>query len=121
MAALAVYGERLTNRSLNTESIQNRTKHVVVIKAIDERFIQSGFVSHGAIDHALIEVSGAQLPNLAGKHHVVTVMHLRKMIEGARLLGERQNVLAAIVLNFDVAFFDINVGRTVFAHGSELD
>ncbi len=48
-------------------------------------------------------------------------MHLGQVIERAGLLGEGKHVAAAIVLDLDVAFFDVDVGRAVFAHGTQLD
>ena len=42
------------------------------------------------------------------------------MVEGAGLLGEGKNILAALVFDLDEAFLDIDVGRAVFAHGAEL-
>ena len=43
------------------------------------------------------------------------------MIEGAGLLGEGNGVPAAVVLDSNVAFFDVDVGRAVFAQGAEFD
>src|ERR1700682_1727720 len=43
------------------------------------------------------------------------------MVKGARLLWIRQQVLASVVLDRDVALFDVDIGRSVFAHGSQLD
>ena len=36
-------------------------------------------------------------------------------------MGNGRTSAAAVVLDADVAFFDIDIGRAVFAHGSELD
>ena len=79
------------------------------------------FVGHGAVHHALVEIGSAQAPDLAGEHDVVAVVHFREVIEGAGLLGKRQHILAAVVFDVDVAFFDVDIGRAVFAHGAELD
>ena len=51
----------------------------------------------------------------------MAVVHFREVIEGAGLLGVREHVLAAVVLDGDVALFDIDVRRAVFAHGAEFD
>jgi len=69
----------------------------------------------------LIKVRGSNAPDLAREHHVVAVVHLREVIKGSRLLRERNHVLAAVVFDGDVALFDVDVGRAVLAHGSQLD
>src|SRR5271154_405531 len=43
------------------------------------------------------------------------------MVKGTGLLGIRQSVFPTVVLDRDVAFFDIDIGRAVFTHGAELD
>ena len=48
-------------------------------------------------------------------------MHLGQVIVGARLFGIGQAVCAALVGYLDEALFDVDVGRAVFAHGSQLD
>ena len=63
---LSVNGERLSDGGLHAEAIEHRAEDVVVIEAIDERLVQSDFVGHGAVDHALIQIGGAQSPDLAG-------------------------------------------------------
>src|SRR5260370_42546143 len=42
------------------------------------------------------------------------------MVEGPGLAGKRQDVPPSLVLNFNKAFFDVNVGGSILAHGSEL-
>jgi len=44
LTALAVDSERLPNGRLHAETIQDRAEDVVVVEAIDERFIERGFV-----------------------------------------------------------------------------
>jgi hypothetical protein len=46
---------------------------------------------------------------------------LGEVIERAGLLGERERVFAAVVLDLDEALFDVDVRRAVFAHRAELD
>src|SRR4029077_20483483 len=40
---------------------------------------------------------------------------------GSGLLREGKYILTAVVFDGDVALFDINIGRAVLAHGSQLD
>ena len=53
--------------------------------------------------------------------NVVGVVHLAEVVERARLLGVGEGIFATIVLNGDVALFDVNVGGAVLAHGAQLD
>src|SRR5712692_4570436 len=121
LTALAVHRERLADGCLHAEAIENRAENVVVIEAIDERFIQRSFVRHRSVYDTLIEVRGANAPDLAGEHHVVAVVHLREVIKGSGLLREGDYVLAAVVFDGDVAFFDVEVGRAVLAHSPQFD
>ena len=76
LPALAIDREWLADGRLHAETIKDRAEHVVIVETIDQRFIECGFVRHRSIDHALIEVRGANAPNLAGEHHIVAVVHL---------------------------------------------
>ncbi len=53
--------------------------------------------------------------------NVVAVVNLGEVIERRRLLGKRQHILAPVVLDFDVAFLDVDIRGAVLAHGSEFD
>src|SRR5208282_5942564 len=110
LAALAVHGERVPDGCLNAETIEHGAKDFVVIEAVDQRLVQRDFIGHGSVDHALVEVGGAQSPRLAGEQDVVTVVDLREMVKGTRLFGIRHGVAPPVVLDGDVAFFDINIG-----------
>ena len=120
LAALSIHGERMSRRGLHAETVQHRAKDVVVIEAVDQRFVQHHFVGHGSVHHALVQIGGAQPPNLAGEHDVVAVMHLGEVIKRARLFGEGNNVRPPVVLDADIAFLDIDIRRAVLAHGAEL-
>ena len=95
-------------------------KIFVVIEAVDQGFVERRFVGHGAVHHALVQIGGAQAPDLAGEHDVVAVVHLGEVVERAGLLGKRQHVFAAVMLDGDIALFDIDIGRAVFAHRPEF-
>jgi hypothetical protein len=92
LSALAVHGQRISHGGLHAEPVQHRAENFVVIEAVDQRLVERHFVGHGAVDHALIQVGGAQPPDPAAEHDVVAVMHLGEVIERAGLLGERQHV-----------------------------
>ena len=48
-------------------------------------------------------------------------MNFRQMVKTAGLLWERQGVLAPVVFDRDIALFNVDIWRSVFAHGAELD
>src|SRR5580658_5365108 len=110
----------MSDDGFNAEAIEDGAENFVVIKTIDERFIESDFVGDGAVHHALIQIGGAQTPDFAGEHDVVAVVHFGEVVEGAGLLGKWKEVLAAVMFDRDVAFFDVNVRRAVFAHGAKF-
>src|SRR5208282_1084643 len=111
----------MADDGFDAEAIEDGGENVVVIETIDERFVEGDFVGDGAVHHTLVQIGGAQTPDFAGEHDVVAVVHFGEVVEGAGLLGKWQNVLAAIVFDGDVAFFDVNVRSAVFAHGAEFD
>ena len=90
LSSLAVHRQRVADGRFRAEAIQRRAKNFVVIETVNESFIESGFVRHGTVNHTLIQVGRAQSPRLAGEHDVMAVMHLRKVIEGAGLLRDRE-------------------------------
>src|SRR5437879_5130629 len=115
LAALPVYRERLADGRLHAETVEDGAEHVVIVEAIDQFFSKRGFVRHGSVNHALIEVRGPNAPNPASKHDVVAIVHFREVIKGPGLLREGNYVLAAVVFDGNVAFFDVAVGRSIFA------
>ncbi len=121
LSTFSVHRQRMSHRRLRTETVEHRTEDFIVVKAVDESFIQRNFVGHGSIHHALIEIGGAQPPDLTGEHDVMAVVHLGQMIERTRLLGKRQHILAAVVLHRQKALFDIDIGRTILPHGAQFD
>ena len=110
----------MSRGGLRAETVEHGAEDLVVIEAVDQGLVQRHFLGHRAVHHALVEIGGAQPPDLAREHDVVAVVHLGEVIEGARLLGERQHVLAAVMLDGDVAFFDIDIGSAVLAHRPQL-
>src|ERR1700688_1872310 len=121
LSAGSIYGQRLTDGRLHTEAVQNRAEYIVVVEAIDKGLVQFDFLGHGSIDHTLIQICGANAPDFAAKHDVVAVVNFRQMVKGARLLWIRQHILAAVVLNGDVAFLDIDIRSAVLTHGAQLN
>jgi len=120
-ASLAVHSQRVARCGLHAETVQNGSKDVIVIETVDQRFIQHHLVGNSSVDHSLIQIGGSKPPYLAGEHHVVAVMNLGEVIKRSRLLGEREQIRPAVVLNPDITLFYIDVGRSVFAHRAELD
>ena len=62
LAAFAIDRQRMAERRLDAEAVEYGAENFVVVEAIDQRFIQRDLVGHGAIDHALIQIGGAQFP-----------------------------------------------------------
>src|SRR6266566_3092372 len=85
-----------------------------------QTLIQPRFVCFDPIDHALVEICGCEFPGFASETNIVAVMNLGKMVEGARLTRERKNVSSTLMLNLNKALFDINIGSSILAHGSQL-
>ena len=50
----------------------------------------------------------------------MTIVDLGQVIERAGLLGEWQRVAAAIVVDGDEAFFDVDIRGAVFAHRAKF-
>src|SRR5260370_19626905 len=86
LTALTVYRERLADGRLYAETVENGAEDIVIIEAIDECFIERGFIRRRSVNDTLIEVRGANAPNLAGEHHVVAVVHFREVIKRSGLL-----------------------------------
>src|SRR5271167_3121565 len=55
LAPLAVYGERVSNSRLNAKTIKNCPEDVVIVEAVNKRFVQSDFVGRGSVHNALVE------------------------------------------------------------------
>src|SRR5580704_7386217 len=110
----------MSDDRFDAEAIEDGAENFVVIEAVDERFIERDFVGDGAVNHALIQIGGAEAPDFAGEHYVVAVVDFGEVVEGAGLLGKRENVLAAVVFDGDIPFFYVYVGSAVFAHGAEF-
>jgi len=121
LPTLAVHSERVADRCLHTETVQRSAKDVVIVETVVKHGVHARLVGVGAVHNALVEVGGTEVPHFASELHVVRVVHLRQMIEGAGLLGVREGVGAAVVLDGDVAFFDVDVGGAVLAHGAKFD
>src|SRR5687767_9281939 len=100
----------MANNCLNTITVQNRSPDSVVLKASHQAAVEPGFFSVDAVNDTLVKISALQTPNLTGEHDVVTVMHLREVIERSRLFWKRQCVAAAIVNDFYKSLFNIDVG-----------
>src|SRR5205085_3410499 len=100
---------------------QRGGESLVVVEARGEPRVEGRLVGLDPVDHALVEVRGAQAPDAAGEVEVVRVVHLRQVVERTRQLRVRKYIGATLVMDLDVALFDVDVGRAVLAHGAELD
>src|ERR1035438_1564222 len=75
LAALPINCEWVSGDCLDAEAVQNRAENIIVVKAVDESFIERSLISNSAVYHALIQIRGPQSPNLAGEHHVRSEEH----------------------------------------------
>src|SRR6202022_3099261 len=68
-----------------------------------------------------MKVGGTQSPDAAGELDVMAVVQLGQVIEAARLHGEGQAILPAVVGDREKALFVVDIGGPVLAHGAQLD
>ena len=120
LAPLAVDGEGVADHGLDTEAVQHRPEHGVVVETREQVVVHGGLVGLLAVDDALVEIGHAQAPDAKAKMHVVAVVHLGQVVEAAGLLGIGHHVGAALVGDLDEALFDVDVGIAVLAHRPEL-
>src|ERR1700728_1900079 len=65
LSALAVDGDRMAGGSFDAKAVQSGAEDFVIVEAVDQAFIQGGFVGRGAVDDTLIQVRGPQSPGPA--------------------------------------------------------
>lgn len=116
-----VDGQRITCHRLDHEAVDHRTEDLVVIEVGQKPLLEPGFLRVDPVDRPLHEVGHPQAPGAHVKPEEIRVLDLGGVVEGARLPWEEEPIPAALVLYFDPAFLDVDVGRAVFAHGPKLD
>ena len=52
---------------------------------------------------------------------IVAVVNFAEVVEATRLFGIGQGVFTPFVFDGDIAFFNVNVGGSVFSHCAQLD
>jgi hypothetical protein len=52
----------MANGRLGAEAVQHGAEDLVVVEAVDQASSMSDFVGDGAVDDALVQVGGAQIP-----------------------------------------------------------
>src|SRR5206468_4197532 len=103
LAPLAIDRDGMADGGLDAETIERGPKNFIIVKAVDQRRIQSHFIGNRAVDDTLVQVRCPQSPDLAAKGDVVTIMDFGKMVEGPGLLGKRKNIFTPVVLDLDEA------------------
>src|ERR1022692_4106494 len=121
LAAVAVNGQWLAQHGLDNEPVQHGAEHRVIVEPGGQPLVLGRLRGLLAVDNALIQVGGTQVPDPAGELDVVAVVHLGQVVEGTRALREQDPVLASLVLDIQPAFLDVDVGRAVLTHGAQLD
>src|ERR1019366_4461339 len=99
LATLAINGKRASQRGLHAIPVQDGAPDAVVIETRGQTVIKLRFVGLQPVHDSLVEVGGTNSPNLTGKHDVVRIVNLGKVIEGSGLLGEGEQILATVVVN----------------------
>ena len=106
---------------LHAVTVEDGSPHVVVVEARGEVRMQFGLFGVNSVNNSLVQVCCAKSPDTTNELDVVTVVHLGQVIEGAGLLRKLHDVFAPVVIDLDVALFDIDVRGPVLAHRSQLD
>ncbi len=120
LAAGAVDGQRVADHRLQAEAVEDGAEQLVVVEAGDQPLVAVGLLGLDPVDDALVQVGRPQAPGAAGEVDVGRVGDLRAVVERARKLRIRERVLAALVLDLDVALLDVDVGLAVLAHRPQL-
>ncbi len=116
----AVDREGMADDRFDAESVERGTEQLVVIEARDETIVEDGLVGVHAVHDTLVEIRCAQAPDAARKENVVRVVHLREVVEAPGLFRERHGVAPSVVLDLEVALFDVDVGGAVLPHRAQL-
>src|SRR5680860_942795 len=111
----------MSQHGLDTETVEHGPEYLIVVKARTQPLVQVALVRPDPVDDALIEVGSSETPDAAGEVDVVGVVHLREVIHGSGKLRKRQDIAPPLVVDLDKALFDVDIGRSVLAHGPELD
>src|SRR5512139_4349234 len=86
-----------------------------------EAWVEVDFTSGNAIYRPLHEVGRQQVVSAHIEPQKVGVEYLGRVVEAAGLTRVKELVAPPLVVNFQPAFFDVDVGRSIFTHGAELD
>src|SRR3984893_11723232 len=121
LTAFAKRCERMANDRLTAKAVDDRAKRLIKIDAGEQSGVLFHPVDSRTKHHALHDVAGAQVPNLAGEHNVVRAVYFRPVIPRARGTGERKSCAPSSKIQFKESFGNIHVGRSVFTHGAKFD
>ena len=128
LTAGAMHRQRMTNGCLHQEAVENRSIVAIVIKAVDQTFIQTRLLGLSAPDNTLMQVSDANIVVLDIELEHQLIHRLRHMIDAARIgriedragqhilaLGDK-NVLIAFRNLQPVAIITVNTHRAQMNH-----
>ncbi len=121
LAAGAVHGQGAADHGLEAEPVERGAELLVVVEAGQQPVVEQRLLGVDAVDDALVEVGGAEPVDPGGEVDVGGVGDLAGVVPAVGQLRERQRVGAALVLDLDVALFDVDVGAAVLTHRAELD
>ena len=127
LPAAAMHGERMVDGRLHQEAIEHGAVVAVVVKPIDEPFVQAGLPGLGAPDDALVQVRDAHAVVLVVEGEEQLVLGLGEVVDAARIGGVENFLLhlGAVRgghLHPQVALRQLHADRgvAVNAHGAKM-
>jgi hypothetical protein len=82
---------------------------LVVVEPGHQPLVQQRLVRVCTVNDTLVEIRGSKPVHPGGEVDVRRVGDLRRVVPAVRQLRERQRVLTAVVLDLDVALFDVDI------------
>src|SRR5262245_20035875 len=75
LPALSVHGQYMSQGSLRAKPVQDSSKYLIIVEAIDESLVQRCLFRHRPVYNTLVEICRTDSPYLASEGDVVAVMH----------------------------------------------
>ena len=121
LSALAVHGQGMANRRLHTEPIEDSAKDFIVIEAVDQP--PSISVSSVTVPYTTpwFKSVARNFQILQANAMFTESCTLLALVKEPGLFREGKGVLAAVVLDLDITFLDVDVRSSVLAHRSKFD
>ena len=121
LAARPVHRQRVAADGLDHKAVHHRAEKFVVVEEGAEPRVHGGFVGINAVNGSLHEVGHAQAPGADAEPHEVRIHDFGGVIYGTGLARKEKFAFPSLMLNLQPTFLDVDIGRSVFAHGSDMD